>query len=139
MASTLRYLLALSSVFACANATVLRSRQHPNSNPDEEVGPDGHLTEPWVAAVAATLAVLLCAVAGIILFVKWRQAHRRRRGLEYNNSTLEQGSLDGRPAVRPFHGPYSFSAPNSRTPSPVSPAAAHLSEKGSWMPLPPQR
>ncbi|KAI0780507.1 hypothetical protein BD413DRAFT_607800 [Trametes elegans] len=132
----LRTLLAISAAaFVSADARPLYARANSNNPDEEETGPDGHLTEPWVVAVAATLAVVICAVAGIILLIKWRQARRRRAG-DYGQTAddLREGR---RSPPRPYHGPYGFHPPSSRTPSPPTPA--HLSEKTRWAPLPPQR
>ncbi|KAI0362570.1 hypothetical protein OH77DRAFT_1389247 [Trametes cingulata] len=128
------YLLALCAAAIAAEASVLRIRAEEDGT--EETGPDGHLTEPWVAAVAATLAVVICTVAGVILIIKWRQARRRRRAQDYSRTPDEHSGEGRRSPQRPFHGPYGIS-PSSRTPTPPSPA--HLSEKVHWAPLPPQR
>ncbi|KAI0373076.1 hypothetical protein BV20DRAFT_853342 [Pilatotrama ljubarskyi] len=130
------YLLAICAAFLSANARVLRARAEEEDSGTEDTGPDGHLTEPWVAAVAATLAVLISTVAAVILIIKWRQARRRRREENYSRTPDEQTVEGRRSPQRPFHGPYGIS-PSSRTPTPPSPA--HLSEKVHWAPLPPQR
>ncbi|KAI0647471.1 hypothetical protein C8Q79DRAFT_629810 [Trametes meyenii] len=127
------YLLAFCAAFVPATeARVLRIRAEDGT---EDSGPDGHLTEPWVVAVAVALAVVIGSVAGVILFIKWRQARRRRRGEDYSSTSVERYGGRQRSPPRPFHGPYGISS--SRTPTPLSPA--HVSEKVQWAPLPPQR
>ncbi|KAI0636558.1 hypothetical protein C8Q77DRAFT_510362 [Trametes polyzona] len=131
MPSALPYLLAVSLTLASADARALRIRAEEPGTDEEESGPDGHLTEPWVVAVAATLAVVIGLVAGTILLIKWRQARRKR------NAQNHTWAADERIPQRPYHGPYGISS--SRTPSPQQPAPAHVSEKIQWAPLPPQR
>ncbi|EIW60201.1 uncharacterized protein TRAVEDRAFT_27867 [Trametes versicolor FP-101664 SS1] len=130
MPFVLRCVLAICAVVASADARALRSRAEEVGT-EEDTGPDGHLTEPWVVAVAATLAVLISLVAGSILLIKWRQKRRRRRVENYSHSPDER-------VPRRMHGPYGISS-TSRTPSPQQPAPAHVSEKIQWAPLPPQR
>ncbi|KAI0822813.1 hypothetical protein BC628DRAFT_1421486 [Trametes gibbosa] len=150
--SVVRYrLLAICAVVASVDASALRLRAEPVGT-EEETGPDGHLTEPWVVAVAVTLgaslsaffpgslrsshagfllfvAVVIGLVAGIIILIKWRQARRRRRLQTCGRASEEIV------APRVFHGPYGITS-STRTPSPQQPEVAHVSEKIQWAPLP---
>ncbi|KAI0665262.1 hypothetical protein C8Q70DRAFT_1049417 [Cubamyces menziesii] len=141
MTLTASSVLVFGMTLACAEARVLlRTRAEESStsgtsieSTEEGVAPDGHLTQPWVVAMAVSFAVVICLVAGIIIAVKWRQRRRRQSSGEVPRASGEQLRR-----ARPVYGPYGFSTPNtSRSPSPPSPA--HLSEKGYWAPLPPQR
>ncbi|KAH9852760.1 hypothetical protein C2E23DRAFT_825197 [Lenzites betulinus] len=131
MSVALCYLLAVCAGVASADARALRKRAEVGTEGDD-TAPNGHLTEPWVVAVAVTLAVLIGLVGGIILLIKWRQARRRRRVRNYGRASDEVV------APRVFHGPYGITS-STRTPSPQQPEPAHTSEKVQWAPLPPQR
>ncbi|KAH9900935.1 hypothetical protein C8Q73DRAFT_662445 [Cubamyces lactineus] len=144
MTLTVSSVLAFCATFACAEARVLlRTRAEDTGrsstsgtaidSTEEGVAPDGHLTQPWVVAMAVSFAVVICLVAGVILVVKWRQRRRRQSPQDVRRTSAEQLRR-----TRPVYGPYGFSTPTtSRSPSPPSPA--HLSEKVYWTPLPPQR
>ncbi|KAI8989837.1 hypothetical protein BD414DRAFT_318781 [Trametes punicea] len=141
MICAMHFLLALCGFFVSTEGMALHIRAEPqlSNATDEESGPEGHLTEPWVVAVAVTLAVMISIVAIIIFIVKRRQA-RRRGSTRDHTLTLGQNRVERQQLPpRPFHGPYGFSAAASRRLSPPSPAHARLSEKAAWMLLPPQR
>ncbi|KAI0331057.1 hypothetical protein GY45DRAFT_1370218 [Cubamyces sp. BRFM 1775] len=141
MTLTASSLLTFCVTLACAESKALLRTRAEESSTDgtaidstgEGVAPDGHLTQPWVVAMAVSFAVVICLVVGVILVIKWRQRRRRQASREGYVTSGEQLRR-----ARPTYGPYGFSTPStSRSPSPPSPA--HLSEKGYWAPLPPQR
>ncbi|TFK90279.1 hypothetical protein K466DRAFT_597060 [Polyporus arcularius HHB13444] len=140
------YLLSLLAFSLSANAIALRTRADPEgesqalaSQGDEESGPDGHLNEPWVVAVAVALAVVVCCVAAIILIIKWRQRRRNQdRGRQNYSRTADElaaAGVQGPPYQQAWKGPYASRSSYTRSPSPPSPA--HLAEKDRW--APPQR
>lgn len=121
----------------------IRESQDPTFNGDEEDGPDGHLNEPWVVAVAVSvstssyctslvlsltflpIAVVVCCVAAIILVIKWRQRrqnhNRGRQNYSRTADELAAAGVQGPPYQQAWKGPYASRSSYTRSPSPVRP------------------